>query len=179
MNPLYGGIIPRHAGDLGFLASEEETPVEAALRFCISSPQISVTLVGFTEKEHIDTACEVEQKSTVFNEEDMERIRENVSRNIIEMCTGCGYCLGICPRGIHVPAYMMVLNDRIMTNKSDKEMVEKLKFEHEWALLADSKGRAADCIACRRCEEVCTQHLDIVDRLETLAGWEQQMKAST
>ncbi|MHC5173275.1 MAG: aldo/keto reductase, partial [Planctomycetota bacterium] len=57
MNPLAGGVIPRHADRLAFLASEGETPTEAALRFCISCPQITITLNGFTTKEHIDMAC--------------------------------------------------------------------------------------------------------------------------
>jgi len=57
MNPLGGGMIPENAGSLGFLASEGESPVEAALRFVVSCPQISICLNGFTRREHIDMAC--------------------------------------------------------------------------------------------------------------------------
>jgi len=46
MNPLIGGAIPNHEKKLTFLASVGETPTEAALRFLISCPQISVVLNG-------------------------------------------------------------------------------------------------------------------------------------
>jgi len=55
MNPLSGGLIPQHEKQLAFLADGNETPTEAALRFCISCPQITVTLVGFTTP-HCDSA---------------------------------------------------------------------------------------------------------------------------
>ncbi|MFA5240538.1 MAG: aldo/keto reductase, partial [Phycisphaerae bacterium] len=48
MNPLAGGVIPQNEKQLAFLAEAGETPTEAAIRFCVSCPQITVTLVGFT-----------------------------------------------------------------------------------------------------------------------------------
>lgn len=46
MNPLDGGVIPANQDKFQFLAAEGETPVEAALRFIISCPQISVALIS-------------------------------------------------------------------------------------------------------------------------------------
>ena len=59
MNPLSGGLIPQNEERLQFLASEGETPTEAALRFLIANENITVVLNGFTTREHIDTACGV------------------------------------------------------------------------------------------------------------------------
>ena len=59
MNPLAGGAIPKHEKEFAFLASEGETPTEAALRFVIAAPQITVALNGFTTREHVDMACRV------------------------------------------------------------------------------------------------------------------------
>ncbi len=178
MNPLAGGIIPRHADRLSFLASEGETPIEAALRFCISCPQITVTLNGFTTKEHIDMACRVADNAEPFTDEDLERIRRNVTQNMDKLCTGCGYCMDRCPKDIPISGLMQYYNEKLLHGKTDTEMVEQLKFHHEWGLIADRKADAADCIQCGRCELACTQHLDIINRLDEIARLENKLKSS-
>ena len=178
MNPLAGGIIPRHADRLAFLASEGETPTEAALRFCISCPQITVTLNGFTTKEHIDMACRAADNAIPFAAEDIERIRRNVTQNMDKLCTGCGYCMDRCPKDIPISGLMQYYNEKLLHGKTDTEMVEQLKFHHKWGLIADRKADAADCIQCGRCELACTQHLDIINRLDEIAKWENKLKSS-
>ena len=177
MNPLAGGIIPRHSDRLEFLASEGETPTEAALRFCISCPQITITLNGFTTKEHIDMACRVADNAKPFSDEDIQRIRHNVTQNMDKLCTGCGYCMGRCPVDIPISGFMQYYNEKLLHGKTDTEMVEQLKFHHEWGLVADRNADAADCVQCGRCEMACTQHLDIVNRLGEIAKWEEKIKS--
>jgi predicted aldo/keto reductase-like oxidoreductase len=176
MNPLAGGVIPKHEKELGFLASGGESPTEAALRFCISCPQITVTLNGFTNKEHIDTACRVADNSTAFTNEDIERVKQNISEGMDSLCTGCGYCIGCCAQDIPVPAYMQYYNDRFIRKKSDRQMVDHLRHHYEWGILADRKANAGDCTQCGECEEACTQHLNIIERLEQIAEWDEKLK---
>ena len=177
MNPLAGGIIPKHEKDLTFLSSGNETPTEAAIRFCVSCPQITVALVGFTTKEHIDTACRVAENCKPFTQTDIDRIKENTSKNMDTLCTGCGYCMNnLCPKGIPIANYMQSYNEKLLQQKSDEEMVERMIFQHEWGYLAESRAEAADCIKCGECEQVCTQHLNITDRLVETAQWERQAK---
>ncbi|MHC5183252.1 MAG: 4Fe-4S dicluster domain-containing protein, partial [Planctomycetota bacterium] len=178
MNPLAGGVIPRHADRLAFLASEGETPTEAALRFCISCPQITITLNGFTTKEHIDMACRVADNAKPFSDEDLDRIRRNVTQNMDKLCTGCGYCMGRCPKDIPISGFMQYYNEKLLDGKTDAEMVEQLKFHREWGLIAGREANAVDCIQCGRCELACTQHLDIINRLEEIAKWEEKIKSS-
>ena len=176
MNPLAGGIIPQNEVSLAFLAGDDETPTEAALRFCISCPQITVTLNGFTTKQHIDTACKVSDNAAPFTNEDIERIRRHVTENMDTLCTGCGYCMGRCPVNIPVSNFMQYYNEKLLMNKTDEEMIKQLDFHQNWVLLADRKSDAADCTRCGRCEMACTQHLDIVNRLEQIAKWEKTQK---
>jgi len=176
MNPLAGGIIPKNEKSLAFLAAEGETPTEAALRFCISCPQITITLNGFTTREHIDMACQVADKATPFRDEDIERIRRHVTNNMDKLCTGCGYCMGRCPVEIPISNFMQYYNEKLLSNKTEEEMVKQLGFDHNFGLLADRKADAADCVQCGRCEMACTQHLDIINRLGNIAKWEKTLE---
>jgi hypothetical protein len=203
MNPLGGGLIPQHEKQLAFLAGpnetrhghpahdstarpvpsgvegmavpHRETPTEAALRFCINAPQITVTLVGFTTRAHIDMACRIADEARPLGDADLERIRNRVSENMNALCTGCGYCLKSCPRNIPVPNYMQVYNDKLFQGLDDKAMLEKMKLHHEWYLLADRLADSGDCVECAACENVCTQHLNIIERLKQISGWEKQL----
>ncbi|MBL7215431.1 MAG: aldo/keto reductase [Phycisphaerae bacterium] len=176
MNPLAGGIIPQNEDFLSFLAGENETPTEAALRFCISCPQITVTLNGFTTKDHIETACKVADNAKPFTEEDIERLRSHVTNNMDKLCTGCGYCMGHCPVDIPIASFMQFYNNQLMLNKTDTEMTKDLAVEWEWGVIADRHANAADCVQCGRCETACTQHLDIINRLGHIGEWEASLK---
>ena len=177
MNPLSGGLIPKHEDKFAFLAADGETPTEAALRFCISSPQINITLVGFTTREHIDMACRVAKNARPFTADDIERIRKNVSENMDAVCTGCGYCMvDRCTEKIPVAGYMQVYNEKYLGEKSPDEMVDVMDHHLHWGILVDRKGTAAECIECEKCETACTQHLKIISRLKELAEWEKLLE---
>jgi len=87
------------------------------------------------------------------------------------VCTGCGYC-DSCPQEIPIPAYMLFYNLKQMFGKSDEEMKKLLQNEVSWGTLVGRKADADACVECGRCEELCTQHLDIIERLKTIASWD-------
>jgi predicted aldo/keto reductase-like oxidoreductase len=176
MNPLAGGIIPQYEKALSFLASKGQTPTEAAIGFLASCPQITTSLVGFTTQGHIDTACGAAASAKPFTDKEIDSIRHHVTNNMDKLCTGCGYCMDRCPREIPIASYMQYYNETLLGQKTDKEMMAGLNFQHNWGLLAHSKVNAEDCIRCGRCELACTQHLDIVNRLERLIDWEAEAK---
>jgi hypothetical protein len=173
MNPLAGGVIPQHEKQLAFLAGPGQTPIEAAISFCVSCPQITITLVGFTTREHIDTACKVADAATPFSQKDIQRVRQHLTQNMNQLCTGCGYCMGRCPKDIPVASFMQYYNDKILAQKTDAEMTKELGIQKKWGMLVDRHADAKDCTQCGRCEMACTQHLDIMRRLETIAKWEK------
>jgi len=177
MNPLSGGLIPQHEQQLAFLAEGNETPTQAALRFCINCPQITVTLVGFTTKDHIDMACRIADTGKPFTDEDIDRIRDQVSENMNALCTGCGYCLKCCPENVPVANYMQVYNEKPLFNRTEKEMAEKIKDNYKWGLLVDRAADAKDCTQCAACEQVCTQNLNIIERLREIAVWETTLNS--
>lgn len=173
MNPLCGGTIPSHEKELAFLASPGETVTQAALRFNIASPEITISLIGFGKISDIDDACNMADSAKPFQPEDLEAIKEKFQGRTKEICTGCGYCR-VCPKGINIPGYMLLYNERQMFHKTDEEMVEMVYGLEYYNYSANTVGRAKDCIKCGRCEQECTQHLPIIKRLEEIAHWESQ-----
>jgi predicted aldo/keto reductase-like oxidoreductase len=177
MNPLGGGLIPAHAEQLAFLAGEGETPTEAALRFIIACPELTVALVGFTTREQVDQACRIADRAEPFTPADLERIKANIGANMNAACTGCGYC-DQCPQNIPVPSYMQFYNEKQVFGSNDEQMIKGLNFQHNWGLLVGRQAEAAECIECGQCEEACTQHLNIIERLREIAQWEAAAKGA-
>ena len=173
MNPLSGGTIPLHEEELAFLAKDGETPTEAALRFNINSPEITVSLIGFNSNEEIDMACKIADENKIFTKEDREELLKHFSCVTSEMCTGCSYCK-VCPQEINVPAYMLMYNEKQMFGKSDEQMKDMVYGLEYWNYTANTIGHAKDCIDCKACETQCTQSLPIISRLKEFAKWEEE-----
>ncbi len=187
MNPLAGGEIPKHADQLTFLANENETPTEAALRFCISCPDITITLNGFTTKEQIDMACRVADNCHPFALAQIEKIKNNINENMNRLCTSCLYCLktdqepadqntAACPQNIPIVTYMQLYNEKMLFNKTAREMIDDMDRQHKWGILVARPAQAGDCTQCGQCQEKCTQHLNIIERLTEIAKWEKKAK---
>lgn len=173
MNPLGGGAIPTHEKELAFLAAPGETPTEAALRFLVACPEVTVALVGFASRAEVDLACRVADAATPFSAEDLARVRRNLSENMNAVCTGCGYCEG-CPQNIPIPSYLQYYNEKQLFGASDEQMRKNIGGQHDWGILVGRQAEAGACVECGQCEDACTQRLPIIERLREIAEWEKK-----
>ena len=103
-------------------------------------------------------------------EEKKEKIRKKIGDNMNSACTGCGYCDN-CPQNIPVPSYMQLYNEKQIFGSSEKEMKKK---SYLWGITESHGARANECTECGQCEELCTQHLPIIERLKEIASWEKK-----
>jgi predicted aldo/keto reductase-like oxidoreductase len=165
MNPLGGGVIPRNAERLAFLKGPgDRDVVQAALRFNISQPAITAALVGFASKAEVDQAVEAVASFQPYSQEHIERIKGQISGSFDGFCTGCGYCLP-CPNGgVEIPRFMDAYNQKVLEG-NDQAILNRLQWH--WNLAPD---KAAECIECGDCEQACTQHLPIRERLQQIAA---------
>ncbi len=164
MNPLAGGLIPQHPERFAFLKGPDDpSVVAAALRFNVSDPDVTCALVGFTTKAHVDEAVEAVEGFTPYSDARRDALRQHILDSFGELCTGCGYCLP-CPEGIPIPQMMDVYNLRLI-GQDDKTLKGRLKWH--WNVEAEM---AAQCVECGVCEDRCTQHLPIRDRLKEVAA---------
>jgi predicted aldo/keto reductase-like oxidoreductase len=164
MNPLGGGLIPQHPELFGFLkSSPDENAVSAALHFLWDHRDITTTLVGFSTPANVEEALAAAQNYTPRSEAQLASVKEKAGASLEGICTGCGYC-DECPQGIPIPKFMDVWNQKLLGADS-AAISTRLKLH--WAIEAKQAG---DCVACGACETACTQHLDIINRLEQIAA---------
>jgi uncharacterized protein len=164
MNPLGGGLIPQNPDLFSFLKSrEDETVVQAALRFLFSDTRISTVLVGFSESSQVQEAVAAVERFPPMTPEEIAGIKARVGAQFLDLCTGCGYC-DDCPQGIPIPKLMDAWNHKRLFRR-DAAVTERLAWH--WDL---GPEEAAKCTACGQCEEACTQHLAIIRRMEEIAG---------
>jgi predicted aldo/keto reductase-like oxidoreductase len=164
MNPLGGGIIPQNQSLFGFLrARQNETVIQAALRFLFSHTHISVVLVGFSRAEEIDEAVAAMEGFTPVSPAEIARIKARLGDSFTDLCTGCQYC-DSCPEAIPIPKLMEAWNHGKLYGKSTA-ITDRLSWH--WSIAPSEAGR---CTECGQCEKLCTQHLPIISRMAEIAG---------
>jgi len=164
MNPLGGGVIPEHPELFEFIQRDGESITTSALRVLWDHPEITNTLVGFDTIEHLNEALAAMEGYKPRTISELNKIKADASSSFEGICTGCAYCDG-CPADIPIPYYMDAYNQKILRPNEKDPIGERLKWH--WSLKRED---AAKCTQCGICENVCTQHIDIINRLKEIAG---------
>jgi predicted aldo/keto reductase-like oxidoreductase len=169
MNPLGGGLIPQNPEVFEFLRSYPgQGVVEAALHFLWSHPGITVTLVGFADVREVDEALAAVARFRAVDEAHVRRVKETIGGSFVDLCTGCQYCEP-CPEGVPVSKMMDAFNHFRLAGGAGggggKAALDRLKWH--WNVRA---ALARQCSECGQCEQACTQHLPIIQRLQQIAG---------
>ena len=164
MNPLGGGLIPRHAERFGFIRREGDPAlVVSALRFVLSTPGVTSALVGFSKPEQIDEAVPAVEPFRPLAAAEMDAVRKGVEAKFDKLCTLCRYC-DVCAQSIPAYQFMSAYN-YLALEGTDKEMKGQLQWH--WGV-EDVLATLRKCTRCGNCEAECTQHIPIVERLEEI-----------
>ncbi|MDR3207055.1 MAG: aldo/keto reductase [Oscillospiraceae bacterium] len=164
MNPLGGGMIPRHADLFSFLKSQpDETLVQSALRLLIGQKEISAALPGPGSIAELEECLSAADRERVVTEETLAALSERLGQELDTLCTGCSYC-DECPVDIPIPKLLESYNDYIL--KGSYDAIGQRLRDH-WGITAE---KAADCVQCGQCETLCTQKLPIMQRLAEIAA---------
>ena len=176
MNPLGGGVIPQKKDYYKFLcADQEESTIQAALRYVYAHPAVKIVLSGMSsEAEAQENLGAFQKNSQEKDEARIERVDQRF-HSIEGFCTGCRYCDG-CPEGIDIfqlmQSYNTILFPRAekLYGRTDPELLDCIgicsRLKNTFGTLpVDTRN---PCIGCGRCEARCTAHLPIVQRIEGL-----------
>jgi predicted aldo/keto reductase-like oxidoreductase len=163
MNSLGGGVMTQYADRFSTLLEEGDTGmVDAALRFNLSLPAVTVALVGFRNERDVDSAVAAVDRFRMLTMADIERIQGEMHEAHKDYCTQCGYCSD-CPAGVPVVRLMDAYNKRIL--EGPKAAMDQMKW-HWWT--PDVEKVLEACVRCGQCEADCTQQLPILERFDQL-----------
>jgi predicted aldo/keto reductase-like oxidoreductase len=174
MNPLGGGIIPKHAERFNFVRTNPAySAVTAALQFLINDPRITISLVGFGNQKHLDEAITAIEMYKPISPATITKIRNGLCKAFNQLCTMCRYCDN-CPQRIPIPKIMDVYN-LYMLGAKQREMINQLIYR--WGISLEDNN-LDKCTECGQCEAICTQKLPIRQRLKFIQAEVQKFLES-
>ena len=169
MEPVKGGILanlPSPAMQLftDFYGSAAPSPASLAIRFAASLEQVKVVLSGMSTLDQVaDNTAYMQEFAPLTDPERAlaKQIEEALNRAIRVPCTGCRYCMEVCPKNIAVPDYFGVLNLHAVTGQKSNMYYQRYAMNH---------GKASECLQCGLCEKNCPQHIAIRDMLKEFSA---------
>jgi predicted aldo/keto reductase-like oxidoreductase len=173
MEPLKGGKLTGRVPDriqaLWDSAPVKRTPAEWGLRWVADFPEVLTILSGMTTMEQLDENLRIlsDAEPNSLTEGELGLISE-ASAEYNELikygCTSCAYCLPECPQKIDIPKIIGMNNEEALYDCFEQTQTEIRMF-------VDPKPSA--CIECKKCEDICPQHLPIAEIMsETAARYE-------
>ena len=169
MEPVKGGTLAALPPELEAklrAARPESSAASWALRFVGSLPGVMTILSGMSGEEQMaDNVATFRAFSPLTEVE--KAVVEEVRRGLLDVpqipCTACRYCTDGCPMSISIPDIFRIENDL-------RRYRDKFRAGNEYRDLTEKGGKASDCLECGQCENVCPQHLPVIELLKECAG---------
>jgi predicted aldo/keto reductase-like oxidoreductase len=163
MEPLMGGRLADPPKDV-LQAIEQfpvrHTPVEWALQWLWSQPEVSVVLSGMSTMSQVEENLRFAEFSQPhsFGPAEQALIATAVEKyraRIAIPCSKCGYCMP-CPNGVQIPANFDFFNYAHLYDD-----LPGAKFRYN--IFLKEEQRSGACIACGVCEGLCPQKIPIAE----------------
>ncbi len=167
MEPLRGGLLvnlPKEAQAAFDESGYGRSNVEWALDWLWNMPEVSCVLSGMSTPEQLqqNMGYAAKAKPGMLSAEEqgvIARAKAALDARAAIPCTGCNYCVDLCPNKIAIPYNFRAYNMGVLYD--DMELAKDF-YRNE----VTSYGRRADsCISCGSCEEICPQHIAISEWL--------------
>lgn len=160
MNPLGGGVYWQAPEKFEFLKTRPgDDLVRGGLRFVLSHPTVTAALVGVRSLDDAKAAVAAVEGLELFSPKELAEFKAGVGEKFADLCTGCAYCKD-CPEDIPVSKLVETCNQVLLGNP------DSVPGRLKWHWGVEGVDEIVErCVDCGRCEELCTQHLPIRERL--------------
>lgn len=168
MEPVKGGSLVKLPDDIAAVLREADpdaTLASWALRFAASLEGIVCVLSGMSTLDQVEQNVAVMKDFKPLDADEratIDRVRGELDKLPVIPCTDCRYCLKGCPEGVRIPVALASLN--MLIAYGDEHRAQE---NYDWNAAG---GEASKCIGCGACEEVCPQHIAIIDELKKAAA---------
>lgn len=170
MEPVRGGRLanpPQPVLDILQRARVPRTPVDWALQWVWNHPEVSVVLSGMSTMQQVmeNVASADASGPGALSPEDLALLAEarDTYRRLFPIpCTDCRYCMP-CPNGVWIPHMLDLYNRAIVHGQLDKA-----RRSYNEPRRPGEDVRAAACIECRKCEDLCPQQIPIADWMKKI-----------
>lgn len=170
MEPLRGGNLGAVNPELCKVLTDERPNQSIAswgLRFAGSWDGVKVVHSGMNDMFQLE-----DNLKTFQNWEPMDAREKKVLADLVEElekvpavpCTACGYCVDGCPVRINIPRIIKLYNEYLVY-KDLARARRAYPFECE---ALKGRGLPYECIECGQCENICTQHVEIIQVLKDI-----------
>ncbi len=170
MEPVKGGTLAKLPAEAEAILREVHptaSPASWAIRYAAGLEGVMMVLSGMSSLDQLMDNTDYMRCFEPLAEREyaaIDRVVEILNRAIAIPCTACRYCVDGCPMHIAIPDYFTLYNTEKQSINQGFS-IQSVYYDN----LTKSHGRASDCIACRKCEHICPQHLTIVDYLKQVA----------
>jgi predicted aldo/keto reductase-like oxidoreductase len=168
MEPLKGGLLASDSSPICRVlkaAAPGKSLASWAVRFAASLDGVVTMLSGMNSMEQLKDNIATVKALTPLSDAETAVVREAVgilNRVPRIPCTSCKYCVENCPQQINIPELFDVYNTYLVHNST-------ANTDFPYMMATKDRGKPADCIACRACEEHCPQHIAIADHMSDMA----------
>ena len=169
MEPVKGGTLanlPPAAEDLLRGFNKNASPASWAVRYAAGVDGVFMVLSGMSNMAQLtDNISYMKDFKPLSTEESavVDKVVAILKEGTAIGCTYCGYCAKDCPKNIAIPNYFALYNDL-------KQNPKAFLPGGYYNMIAKKAGKASECIACKVCEKMCPQRLDIIGGLKEVAG---------
>ena len=156
MEPVKGGTLANVPEEVACLF-HGEAPAHRAIRFAASQDGVALVLSGMSTVEQIaENTALMDSFSSLTDEETsvLQKAAERIRQVVAIPCTGCAYCVRVCPAEIPIPRYFSLYNER----ERDGWQVNA---EGRYVELTKVYPAANCCIGCGKCQQECPQKINV------------------
>jgi predicted aldo/keto reductase-like oxidoreductase len=170
MEPVRGGRLaapPRPVVEILQRAKTHRTPADWALQWVWNQPEVSLALSGMSTMQQVleNLASANTSEPGSLSKEELAIVaeaREKLRTLFPIPCTDCRYCMP-CPNGVWIPFNLDLYNRAIVY-----EQLESARKSYNEPRRPGEDVRAAACIECRKCEDLCPQKIPIADWMKKI-----------